>query len=210
MKKLYATLTLIFAIAATTGFSQNDPAAKKVLDAVGAKVKASRGIAASCVITSLTSRGKANGSQSLSLQMKGDRYLVKQGKTEIVCDGSNVYRFDGDKTITKSSVDESSQTLSPQKLLAGNYGKEFTYKLISSAGAFNEIELKPVDNRKNFQKVNLFINKAKNTFSKARILDKSNNTTELKIVNLNLNAAVSDNSFIFNRAKYPKDAEVLD
>jgi hypothetical protein len=70
--------------------------------------------------------------------------------------------------------------------------------------------MKPIDNRKNFQKVNLFINKTKSTFAKARILDKSNNVTELKISNMNLNATVPDNNLVFNRNKYPKDAEILD
>jgi outer membrane lipoprotein carrier protein len=209
MKKLYACLLVLVGLTGSA-IAQNDPAAKKILDAVGDKVKAAKGVTANCVLSSLTSKGKANGSQSLSLQMKGDKYFLKQGKTEIVCDGTSVYRFDGEKTITKSAVEEGTQTLSPQKLLAGNYGKDFTYRLVSSAGAFHEIELKPVDNRKNFQKVNLFIDKAKNTFAKARILDKSNNTTELKIVNLNLNATVPEKNLIFNRAKYPKDAEILD
>jgi hypothetical protein len=34
------------------------PPQKKVLDAVGAKVKAAKGITASCVLSSLTSKGK--------------------------------------------------------------------------------------------------------------------------------------------------------
>ncbi len=209
MKKLYVCLVLFFSVLEIS-FAQNDPAARKVLDAVGAKVKASKGISAACVLTSFTSKGKANGKQSLSLYMKGDKYFLKQGKTEIVCDGNSVYRFDGEKTITKSSVEESSQTLSPQKLLAGAYDRDFTYKLVSSAGAFHEIEMRPIDNRKNFQKVNLFIDKARNTFSKARIVDKSNNVTELKLSNLNLNAVVADKLFVFNKSKYPKDVEILD
>lgn len=194
----------------TAVFAQNDPAAKKVLDAVGAKVKAAKGITASCTLNSFTSKGKPNGSKLIALTMKGEKYFIKQGKTEITCDGVSVYQFDGDKTITKSSVAEGSQTLSPQKLLSGAYDKDFTYKLVSSAGAFYEIEMKPVDNRKNFQKVNLFINKASSTFAKARILDKSNNITEVKISNLNLNAAVTDTKFVFNKSKYPKDVEILD
>ncbi len=209
MKKLYVCLLSMIAFVGMAS-AQNDAAAKKVLDAVGAKVRAAKAISANCILTSFTSKGKPNGTQNLSLQMKGEKYFVKQGKTEIVCDGANVYRFDGEKTITKSSVEESSQTLSPQKLLAGAYDKDFTYKLVSSAGAFHEIEMKPIDNRKNFQKVNLFIDKAKNTFSKARILDKSNNVTELKISNLNLNATVSDNILAFNKSRYPKDVEILD
>jgi outer membrane lipoprotein-sorting protein len=209
MKKIYALLPALFLFTGIV-FSQNDPAAKKVLDAVGAKVKASKGISASCTLNSFTSKGKPNGSKAISLLMKGDKYLLKQGKTEITCDGVNVYSFDGDKTITKSAVEESSQTLNPQKLLTGAYDKDFTYKLVSSAGALYEIEMKPIDNRKNFQKVNLFIDKAKSTFSKARILDKSNNITELKINSMNLNAILTESSFVFNKSKYPADVEILD
>lgn len=209
MKKLFACCLILF-IALTAVSAQNDPAAKKVLDAVGAKVKAAKGITANCTLNSFTSKGKPNGSKLIALTMKGEKYFIKQGKTEITCDGVSVYQFDGDKTITKSSVAEGSQTLSPQKLLSGAYDKDFTYKLVSSKGGFYEIEMKPVDYRKNFQKVNLFIDKTSSTFSKARILDKSNNITEVKISNLNLNAAVTDAKFVFNKSKYPKDVEILD
>jgi outer membrane lipoprotein-sorting protein len=209
MKKFYAICLFVFVLTGVV-IAQNDPAAKKVLDAVGAKVKAAKGITANCILTSFTSKGKANGTQTLSLQMKGDKYFLKQGKSEIICDGADVYRFDGDKTITKTPVEESSQTLSPQKLLAGAYDKDFTYKLISSKGSFYEIELKPIDNRKNFQKVNLFIDKIKSVFSKARILDKSNNVTEVKMSGLNLNAAIAESKFVFDKNKYPKDVEILD
>lgn len=209
MNKLYACFLSLLCFTAM-GFSQNDPAAKKVLDAVGAKVKSAKGITANCTLSSFTSKGKPNGSRSLSLLMKGEKYAVKQGKTEILCDGLNVYTFDGDKTITKSSVADGTQTLSPQKLLAGAYDKDFNYHLLPSKGSFYEIEMKPIDNRKNFQQVNLFIDKAKNIFSKARIVDKSNNITELKITNINLNASVDDSKLIFNKNKYPKDVEILD
>ncbi len=209
MNKLYACFLLLLCFTAMA-FSQNDPAAKKVLDAVGAKVKSAKGITANCTLSSFTGKGKPNGSRSLSLLMKGEKYAVKQGKTEILCDGLNVYTYDGDKTITKSSVADGTQTLSPQKLLAGAYDKDFNYHLLPSKGSFYEIEMKPIDNRKNFQQVNLFIDKAKNTFSKARIVDKSNNITELKITNINLNASVDDSKLIFNKNKYPKDVEILD
>ncbi len=209
MKKLYACLFSLLIFSGITT-AQNDPAAKKVLDAVGAKVKASKGISAICMLGSLNSKGKSNGSKSISLTMKGEKYFIKQGKTEITCDGTSVFQFDGEKTITKTSVAEGSQTLSPQKLLSGAYDKDFSYKLISAKGSFYEIEMKPLDNRKNFQKVTLFIDKAKSTFASAKILDKSNNITEVKISKLNLNASVADAIFVFNKAKYPKDVEILD
>lgn len=190
--------------------AQNDPNAKKVIDAFGSKVKASKGITASFSLKSFTSKGKANGNKALSLSMRGEKYVLKQGKTEIICDGKNVYNYDGAKTITKSAVEESSQTLSPQKLLAGSYDKDFSYKLVNSNGNFNEIEMVPLDKRKNFQKVTLFFNKKTSLLSKASIVDKSNNITELGVNNINLNAKLADAIFVFTRSNYPKDAEILD
>lgn len=209
MRKFYLATLLVLGCTLFTN-AQNDPAAKKVIEAFGNKVKAAKGITAVFTLNSFTSKGRSAGTKQLTLSMRGDRYLLKQGKTEIICDGKNVYNFDGAKTITKSSVEESSQTLSPQKLLAGSYEKDFSYKLVSSAGNLNEIEMKPLDNRKNFQKVNLYFDKAKSTLVKARILDKSNNVTELKVSNINLSAVLADQLFVFNKARYPKDVEILD
>lgn len=209
MHKLYIATLFSFCTFFFTQ-AQNDPNAKKVIDAFGSKVKASKGITASFSLKSFTSKGKANGNKALSLSMRGEKYVLKQGKTEIICDGKNVYNFDGAKTITKSAVEESSQTLSPQKLLAGSYDKDFSYKLVNSNGSFNEIEMVPLDKRKNFQKVTLFFNKKTSLLSKANIVDKSNNITELGVNNINLNAKLADAIFVFTRSNYPKDAEILD
>jgi outer membrane lipoprotein-sorting protein len=209
MRKFYSTLLIIF-FSLNVVNAQNDPAAKKVIDAFGSKVKASKGIVASFTLNSFTSKGRPAGTKALNISMLGEKYLLKQGKTEIICDGKNVYNYDGNKTITKSSVEEGSQTLSPQKLLAGSYDKDFTYKLLPSKGAINEIEMLPIDKRKNFVKVNLFFDKTKNTLLKARILDKSNNITELKVNSFNMASSLNDNLFVFNKAKYPKDVEILD
>jgi outer membrane lipoprotein-sorting protein len=173
-------------------------------------VKSFKGITANFAIKSITSKGKENGTKKGSIAIKGQKYLLKQGKTEIKSDGVKTYNYDGSKTITITPVEESNQTLSPQNLLSNFYDKDFTYKLVSSAGNFDEIELVPVDKRKNFQKVNVFIDKVKSMITKARILDKSNNILEFVLTNLNTNATIADNSFVFDRSKYPKDAEVLD
>ena len=95
-------------------------------------------------------------------------------------------------------------------MLSNFYDKDFNYKLISSAGAVNEIELTPIDKRKSFSKVNIFIDKSKSMITKAKVLDKSNNTLEFVLSNLNTSANLPDASFQFVRSKYPKDAEILD
>jgi hypothetical protein len=190
--------------------AQNDPNAKKILDAVSTKVKSYKGITGAFTIKSITSKGKDNGTKQGNISIKGQKYILKQGKTEIICDAAKIYNFDGSKTVTITPVEESGQTLSPQNLLSNFYDKDFTYKLVSSKSTFHEVELVPNDKRKNFTKVNIFIDKVKNMITKAKILDKSNNTIEFTLNNINTNATLADNLFKFDKNHYPKFVEILD
>ena len=191
-------------------FAQNDPNAKKILDAVSTKVKSYKGITGAFTIKSITSKGKDNGTKTGNISIKGQKYILKQGKTEIICDAAKIYNFDGSKTVTITPVEESGQTLSPQNLLSNFYDKDFNYKLVSSKTAFHEVELVPNDKRKNFVKVNIFIDKIKNMITKAKILDKSSNTIEFTLNNINTNATLADNLFKFDKNHYPKSVEILD
>ncbi|MFP5042482.1 LolA family protein [Parasediminibacterium sp. JCM 36343] len=209
MNKIYL-IGFVFLTLVSTAKAQNDPAAKKILDGVSAKIKNFKAITATFSLKSITSKGKDNGTKVGSVSLKGQKYVMKQNKVEIICDGAKIYNFDGNKTITVSSVEDAGSTLSPQILLSNFYDKDYTYKLISAAGNFYQIELLPNDKRKNVQKINIYIDKAKSFITKAKVLDKSNNTIELSISNPNTNATLNDNIFQFNKAKYPKDIEVLD
>ena len=208
MKSFLSVLLLLLIQNAV--IAQNDPTAKKILDAVGKKVSSFKSMSGNFTIKSFTSKGKANGVKTGTISMKGSKYVLKQGKTEIICDGTNVYSFDGSKTITVGPAEDASKSLTPQKILSGSYDKEFNYKLISSNGNLHEIELKPIDTRKNFQKVTVYVEKAKSIISKAKVLDKSNNTMEFSFSNLNTTTSIEDKMFVFNKSKYPKDVEILD
>jgi outer membrane lipoprotein-sorting protein len=207
MKTFFISVLTILTLSAT---AQKDALAKQILDQVGAKVKASKGILVNITLTSKNNKGKSMGTKQIALQMKGDKYLLKEGKMEILCDGLNIYNFDGANSISKSSVAESDQTLSPQKLLSGNYDKDFNFKLLSQDNAKATIELYPIDKRKSFQKVTLVINKLQSALASALILDKSNNQTDVKVGSINYAASLNDKIFQFNRAKYPKNAEIFD
>ncbi len=207
MKKITVLFLSIFI---TGSIFAQDAAAKKILDGVSAKVKGFKGITGSFTIKSVTSKGKANGTKTGSISLKGQKYVLKQGKTEIICDAVKIYNFDGSKTVTVTPVEESGQTLSPQNLLSNFYDKDFTYKLIGTKDGFDEIELKPNDKRKNFTKVNVFVDKAKSMITKAKILDKSNNTLEFSLTNVNTAAVIADATFVFDKKHYPKGVEILD
>jgi outer membrane lipoprotein-sorting protein len=204
-------LFLLFSFFIITSLhAQKDPLAKVVLDKIGDTVKKSKGILVSLQLVSKNSKGKAMGTKAISLQMKGEKYLLTQGSTKIICDGVNIYNFDGANTITKSSVSESDQTLSPQKLLSGSYDKDFNYKLLSQDAGKATIELTPIDKRKSFQKVTLVVDKKKLALKSAIIVDKSNNITEVNVSSINYKAKVDEAIFKFNRGDYPKNAEIID
>ena len=203
-------LIALFSVIGLHGIAQKDSKAKEVLDQMGLKVKQAKGILANIQLISKNNKGKALGTKSITLKMKGEKYLLHQGKMEILCDGKNIYNFDGANSISKSDVGESDQALSPQKLLSGNYDKDFNFNLLSQNAKTVTIELFPLDKRKNFQKVTLIIDKLKSALSSASILDKSNNVTDVNVVSLSYSAQWMDNLFIFNRSKYPKNVEIFD
>jgi outer membrane lipoprotein carrier protein len=203
-------LILFMGLFATNAWAQKDPQAKALLDQLGLKVKQAKGILVNIELSTKNNKGKSMGAKSILLKMKGEKYLLHEGKMEILCDGLSIYNFDGVNSISKSAIGESDQTLSPQKLLSGNYDKDFNFSLLSQNAGNATIELFPIDKRKNFQKVTLIIDKAKSALSKATILDKSNNLTDVKVLSINYAAQFTDNLFIFNRAKYPKNVEIFD
>jgi len=204
-------LLLVSFFTITSLNAQKDPAAKDLLDLVGKKVKNAKGIQVNLILISKNSKGKAMGpTQTISLKMKGEKYLLDQAKMLILCDGVNIYNYDRANTITKTSVKEAAdQTLSPQKLLSGNYGNDFNFKLLSQNKNNAIIELTPTNKLKNFQKVTLVLDKIKTALSSATILDKSNNITDVKVVSISYEATLDDKLFQFNKANY-KNAEIID
>ena len=210
MLQLRYLFILFIALISFSAMAQKDPQAKVILDLLGQKVKQSKGIMVNIQLTTKNNKGKSMGTKSINLKMKGDKYLLHEGKMEILCDGLSIYNFDGVNSISTSAMGESDQTLSPQKLLSGSYDKDFNFSLLSQNENKATIELYPIDKRKSFQKVTLIIDKLKSALSNASILDKSNNITDVKVLSISYTALLADNLFIFNRAKYPKNVEIFD
>ncbi|MDB5193105.1 MAG: outer rane lipoprotein carrier protein LolA [Segetibacter sp.] len=208
IKKLYILIAVV-ALFISSAYAQKDPNAKKVLDQVSSKLKTFKGINANFTYVSKSRAGKVNNNVNGNIAIKGQKYYIKQGATEIFSDGRKSWNYNGANEVTVTALDDD-KAMTPQKLLTNFYDNDFTYKLVSSAGAFHEIEMLPTDKRKNFQKVNIFIDKAKMMVTKARILDKSSNTIEFNLSNINTNANIPESAFVFNKAKYKKNIEVIE
>lgn len=200
--------------AQNNSLGKNDPAAKKVLDGLSAKLRSYTAVQSGFTLKVMDSKGALQGSKSGTITLKGNRYHINiPGGQDIYCDGKDVWTYDknsNETTITKN--DPTTQTLSPDKIFTNFYDKDFLYKLNGEnkigTHTVQEVELTPVDKTKSFFKALLEIDKTTHTLVSVRWFDKSGNRYSLDISKLNGNAPVTDEQLAYNKAKHPGAEEV--
>src|SRR5215212_8980073 len=208
------SLLLGLAISVLTCFAQgNDPAAKKVLDAVSKKFKSYKAVQSNFTLQVEDAHGKVQGTKKGTVYMKGQKYRVNITGQEIYSDGKNVWTYDkGANEVTITQVDPSGTGISPQKLFTSFYDQDFLYKLNGEkkegAKTLQEIEMTPVDKTKAFHKVYLLVDKKNQTIYSTRVLEKNGNKYSYTVNSLNGKAAITDDVFNFNKSKYPGVEEV--
>jgi len=217
-KSIFFTLLLaigcFIAQAQNNSLGKNDPDAKKVLDALSAKLKSFHAVQSGFSLKVEDSKGKLQGSKNGTIFIKGTRYHISLvGGQDIYSDGKDVWTYDkssNEVTITKS--DPTTQTITPDKIFTDFYDKDFLYKLNGEstlAGrTVQEVELTPIDKTKSFFKAILYIDKAQHTLVSVKVFDKGGNRYTLSTNKVNGNAALTDAELAYNKAKYPGAEEV--
>lgn len=212
MKKFYLLTGLVFALFSAVAQS-NDPAAKKILDAVSNKFKTFKSVQSTFTLQIEDSKGKIQGTKKGTVYMKGDKYRVSITGQEIFSNGKDVWSYDkGANEVTITQLDPSGSGITPQKLFTSFYDKDFLYKLNGQkkvgSKTLQEIELTPVDKTKSFHKVYLLVDKATNTIYSTKILEKNGNKYSYTVNSLNGKSPIADNVFVFNKSNYPGVEEV--
>jgi len=217
MKKIFVTvmvfISVIVAKSQDNSIGKNDPDAKKVLDQLSAKMKSYKSIQADFTLRIENAAGKVEGSKKGTVYLKGEQYHISITGQEIFCDGKNSWTYDkSTNEVTINKVDPTVKTITPEKFFTNFYDKDFLYKLNGDVKqgnkALQEIELTPVDKTKNFYKVYLYVDKKTKAIYSLKSLEK-NGSKDIIIVNkLNGNSVISQDLFVFNKAKYPGVEEV--
>lgn len=218
MNKFYSLLVLmlviIFSLQAQPpkGMGNSDPEAKKVLDAVSAKFKTYKAVQAKFLLKIENAAGKALGTKTGTVYMKGTKYRVSVTGQEIYCDGSNIWTYDkAAKEVTINKIDPSANSITPQKLFTNFYDKDFLYKLngktVMNGKSLQEVELTPIDKTKAFHKVLVFIDKS--VINTTKVFEKTGNRYTYSMNNMNTNANIPDATFIFDTKMFP-GVEVVD
>ena len=216
MKKIFTLLTLaIFSISAVNAqktAGSYDPAAKKMLDAVSAKFKTYKTVQGKFSLKIENAAGKALGTKTGTVYMKGNKYRISVTGQEIFSDGSNVWTYDkSSNEVTINKIDPTANSITPQKLFTNFYDKDFLYKLNGptkiGTKTLNEIELTPVDKTKPFHKILLYVDNGNITTTK--LFEKTGNRYTYSTTSLTPNGNVPDATFVFDAKKYP-GVEVVD
>jgi len=199
---------------APKGMGKSDPEAKKVLDAVSAKFRTFKAIKAAFALKIENAAGKVQGVKAGTVLMKGVKYRVSITGQEIFCDGTTIWTYDvAAKEVQVSSLDNSSGSITPQKLFTNFYDKDFLFVLgqdLKKGGkTYKVVELTPIDKTKSFFKVVLEVDKVTSVIMSTRVFEKNGNRYLYAINSINTNATVADESFSFNPKKYP-GVEVID
>jgi outer membrane lipoprotein-sorting protein len=186
----------------------NDPAAKKVLDAVSAKFKTFTSVQASFTYKVENAAGKVLSTKTGTILMKGTKYKLSFGGQEIFCNGTTVWNLDKSANeVTINTLDASSGMITPQKLFSNFYDKDFLYILNGEkkvgAKLMQEIQLTPVDKSKNFHTVYLLIDKVGKTMYSTKVLENAGNRYSYTVNTMKTNIPAADQLFIFDKSKFP-------
>jgi len=202
MKKL-SLLLAFFIVCIFYVQAQDNSNAQSILDKATAKIQSSKGISISFSLTQKDKFNKVAGTSKGILKIKGSKYYLKQGENEIFCNGIQIWNYDGESEVMVSKAADADDELSPQQIITGFNKSDFNIKLLSSTDANNQLVLTPVDKRKNFKQVILYVSKSTNLITKALITDKTNALTEIAFNKITFNSNFADNEFVFDPSQHP-------
>jgi outer membrane lipoprotein-sorting protein len=219
MKKFFTLLSLVSIVLVGQAQTlknptQNDPDAKRILDAVSNKFKTFKSPQALFTYKVENAQGKVLSTKKGTVTMKGNRYKVNLEGLEIYSDGKTTWNYDKSANeVTVNDVNAGGSAMTPQKLFTNFYDKDFYYKLNGEkkeAGkTLQEIELTPTDKTRPFHKVYVWVDKSSNTIYSARFLEKAGGRYSYTVNTLKPIASVADSYFIFDKSKYP-GVEIVD
>lgn len=217
IRKLLFSIFIFSSIAAigqSASKGKSDPYAKKELDAVSAKFKAYQTASANFSLKIENTSGKLIGTETGSVQMKGDKYRILTSERQIFSDGKTIWAYEiADREVQVTNYDPKSDVMTPQKMFTNFYDDDFLYKLNDDKKVGNktytQVELTPLDKTNLFFKLLVDIDKATNNIAALKVYEKNGNRYTYTVTSFESNVPLGDSLFIFDTKSYP-NVEVVD
>lgn len=210
MKIIISSLVLLFSIQLQ---AQNDPNAKKLLDAVSNKFKSFKTVQANYNLNVINKAGKNAGAKTGQLYLKGQKYMISEKSLQIFCDGNKIWKYEpAANEVTISAVDPNNQSITPAKLFSNFYDKDFKYKLNGTKNVngknASEIELTPLNKNRNFSKAYVYVDPTQQMIVLTKVFENSGNVYSYSTSKLKTNLPINDNVFAFDKSKHPGVEEI--
>lgn len=212
MRKLVFAAFLM--VLGTQAFSQYDPKALEILDAMSKKYKAIPAFEANIAYTLTNEVEKINEEFKGKITVKGDKYRLVLPEQEVINNGTTVWTYLPEaKEVNIDNFDASADDeVNPSKIF-DVYKKNFKYLYLADkteAGVvYEEIDLVPEKKDAKFFKIKMMIAKKDKSLSSFTMFDKSGNRFKYTISKFNPAVKVDDTFFAFDPKKYP-GVEIVD
>ncbi|HNV29442.1 MAG TPA: outer membrane lipoprotein carrier protein LolA [Cyclobacteriaceae bacterium] len=211
MKKLVFAALLMFV--GTISYSQYDPKALEILEAMSKKYKA-----ISAFEANLTS-GMTNETEGVKeefkgkITVKGDKFRLLLDDQEIINNGTTVWTYlPSAKEVNIDNFDPGSDDVNPTKIFE-MYKKGFKYLYLADKTdggvVCEEIDLVPEKKDAQYFKIKMMIVKKDKSIQSWTMFDKAGNRYKYTITKFVPNVKVDDAFFTFDPKKYP-GVEIID
>ena len=196
-------------------FSQQDPAAKEILDRASEKMKSYETIEADFALNIDNRMDNLHSKSTGTIMVKGDKYFMESMGSSVYFDGKTMWSFMEDineVTITEPSKEEGDFVDNPA-LIFSFYNRDFKYRLIGEAKVDEywcyEVDLYPNNLNQPYARFKLFIIKENDAIYMVQAISKDAIDYTIFIMNARFNTPMKDEMFTFKPENYP-DIEVVD
>jgi outer membrane lipoprotein carrier protein len=205
MKTVFLFIFSIFL--SISAFSQYDPKALQILEAMSAKYKAMTAFEANIAWTMTNETEKVNEEFKGKITVKGDKFRLALPEQEVINNGATIWTYLPDaKEVNIDNYDASSEDVNPSKIYE-IYKKGFKYLYLqerTEAGVVcEEIDLVPEKKDSQYFKIKMLINKKDKSIQSWTMFDKSGNKFKYTLTKFVPNVKVDDAFFTFDPKKYP-------
>jgi outer membrane lipoprotein-sorting protein len=218
LKHVVITISLLVIIP-LYNFSQNvktdqtyqavDPKAKNILDQVSAKTKAYKTIEAEFAINIENMQEKTSDSKKGKIYIKGNKYKAELAASTIYNDGKTQWTYMKDPNEVNITVPDPNDdsSLNPAKMFT-IYEKGYKIRFINEKFEKNhnlyEIDLYPIDLKKDFSRITLKIDKQKMQLFSMKRFGKDGTDYYIEVLKMDTDNEMNDAMFTFDKTKYPK------
>lgn len=214
MRKLISTIAISLSLI-TSIFAQQDPEAKKILDALNVKYKAYTSFQANITYKlEVTTNASLNETFTADAKIKGNKfYLKKSDGEEFYCNGTYVWNVIAkDKEAYVSDFDPQDKIVDINKVLDAY---KSGYKYVKTANetidgvSCSVVELNPdkaagKSASSDVFKIKILVNPATNEIKQWIVFEKNGNRHKFKINTFKPNVVFADTIFNYEYKKHPE------